>query len=102
MVPEMYNRTTELGWGKQGPEQDRPWLPRRGTTKSEQIAFFLWAVSTTGKRTEMPNSLISPLSQAGLNAMGNTKLLRRAPTIGPLNFSWEDSMVTLYRTQTPN
>lgn len=38
---------------------------------SEQPALFLWAVSTTGKRTEVTNSLTSSFSQAGLNAVGS-------------------------------
>lgn len=67
----MYTRTTERGWGKQGPEQARPWLPSRGPTKSEQTALFLWAVSTTGKGTEVLDSLTPSLSQAGLNAIGS-------------------------------
>lgn len=81
----MYNRTTELGWGTQGPEQDRPRLPSTGPTTPEQTAFSLWAGSTMGEMNRSAKQpRITPHSQAGLSAAGNTGVLHRALTSGPL------------------
>lgn len=50
--------------GKAGSRARQALAAQHSPTTPEQAAFSLWAGSTTGKRTEAPNSLTSP-SPAG-------------------------------------